>query len=215
MAATLGTAPLLAHHFDTISLSGLPANLVAMPAVAATMWLGMLAAAVGQLTAVAPLVEPALALSSALGWLNGLCLSFIEAVAMRFAEAPGAAVELPLATPWAVALAYAALAAAAVPAIAVAPRLEPWVTSGRAAFRRLPAARRRPLLAIGAAMTLAGCAGMLAPPGPPSELTVSYLDIGQGDATLVQSPEGGAILFDGGPPEGGVVRQLERAGSSA
>jgi competence protein ComEC len=212
VAATIGTAPLLAHHFETISLSGLPANVVAMPAVAATMWLGMLAAAVGQLTVLPSLGEPALALATVLGWLNSLCLAFIEAVARRFAEAPGAAVALPLATPGAVALAYAAIAAAVVATIAATPRLEPLVTTGRAAFRRLPAARRRPLVAIAAAFGLIGCAAALAPPAPPAELTVSYLDVGQGDATLVQSPEGGAILFDGGPPEGRVVRQLERAG---
>ena len=212
VAATIGTLPLLGHHFGTVSLSGLPANVVAMPAVAATMWLGMLGAAVGQLTALAPLVEPALALATALGWINALCLDFIEAVARQFAEAPGAAVALPLATPGAVALAYAAVAVVVVAVVSISPRLEPWFTTRRAAFRRLPARRRRPLLAIGAVLMLVGCARALSPPGPPSELTVSYLDIGQGDATLVQSPEGGAILFDGGPPEAGVVRLLERAG---
>jgi len=64
VAATIGTAPLLAHHFGTVSLSGLPANVAAMPAVAATMWLGMLAAAGGQLAA-APVLDPlALALAA-------------------------------------------------------------------------------------------------------------------------------------------------------
>ncbi len=212
VAATIGTGPLLAHHFGTVSLSGLPANVVAMPAVALTMWLGMLAAALGQLTALSALAEPVHGLATALGWVNGLCLSFIEAVARRFAEAPGAALALPLDTPLTVALAYATIAAAVLGAVAVAPRLEPWTTSARAALRRLPARRRRPLAALGLVLVLAGCARALSPPAPPSELTVSFLDIGQGDATLVQSPEGGAILFDGGPPEGGIVRQLERAG---
>jgi competence protein ComEC len=133
VAATVGTAPLLAHHFDTVSLSGLPANLVAMPAVAATMWLGMLVAAVAQLTAVPALAAPALALATLLNKLNGLCLAFVEAVARRFADAPGAAVELPLATPAAVVQVYVAIAAVAIAAIRLAPRLEPWVTSARAA----------------------------------------------------------------------------------
>src|SRR5829696_1440486 len=212
VAATIGTAPLLAHHFGTVSLSGLPANVAAMPAVAATMWLGMLAAAVGQLAA-APVLDPlALALATLLGRLNGLCLAFVEAVAERFAAAPGAAVELPLAHPGAVAGAYAAIAAVAVLALRGAPRVEPWVTSARAAFRRLPAARRRPLMALGAALVALASMAALAPPGPPSEPTVSFLDVGQGDATLVQSPEGGAVLFDGGPPEAGVARLLRRRG---
>jgi competence protein ComEC len=213
VAATIGTAPLLAHHFGTVSLSGLPANVVAMPAVAVTMWLGMLGAAIGQLADAPPLLaEPALALASLLSLPNGLCLAFIEGVAARFAEAPGAAVVLPLDRPAAVAVAYAAIAAATFLTVKLSPRLEPWVTSGRAAFRRLPARHRGPVVAGAAAVVALGSLRMLAPPAPPSELTVSYLDVGQGDATLVQSPDGGAILFDGGPPEGQVVRLLRHAG---
>jgi len=44
------------------------------------------------------------------------------------------------------------------------------------------------------------------------ETVVDFLDIGQGDATLIQPPDGTAVLFDGGPPEGGVTRLLRRAG---
>ena len=43
-AATVATAPLMAHHFDSFSLAALPANLLALPAVAPAMWLGMLSA---------------------------------------------------------------------------------------------------------------------------------------------------------------------------
>ena len=42
VAATIGTAPLLAFHFEQVSLASLPANLLAAPAVAPIMWLGML-----------------------------------------------------------------------------------------------------------------------------------------------------------------------------
>ena len=49
VAATLATAPLMAHHFERFSVAALPANLLALPAVAPVMWLGMLAAAAGQL----------------------------------------------------------------------------------------------------------------------------------------------------------------------
>ena len=51
VAATLATAPLLAHHFGSVPLAGLPANLLALPAVAPAMWLGMVKAALGQLRA--------------------------------------------------------------------------------------------------------------------------------------------------------------------
>src|SRR5262249_45613043 len=49
LAATLGTAPLLAFHFAELSLVSLPANMLAAAAIAPIMWLGMLAAAIGQL----------------------------------------------------------------------------------------------------------------------------------------------------------------------
>ena len=39
----------MALHFEQVSLVSLPANLLAAPAVAPVMWLGMLAAAAGQL----------------------------------------------------------------------------------------------------------------------------------------------------------------------
>src|SRR4029453_3649178 len=37
--------------------------------------------------------------------------------------------------------------------------------------------------------------------GPPAELTMRVLDIGQGDAILITSPAGATILVDGGPDD--------------
>ena len=48
IAATLGTAPLIALHFERLSLVSLPANVLAAPAVAPVMWLGTIAGALGQ-----------------------------------------------------------------------------------------------------------------------------------------------------------------------
>ena len=85
VAATAGTLPLLALHFEQVSLVSLPANLVAAPVVAPLMWLGMVAAAVGQLSA------PAAALVNA---PNLFCLGFLESVASAAAALPHAAVPL-------------------------------------------------------------------------------------------------------------------------
>ena len=41
VAATIATAPLIALHFGRVSLVGLPANVLAAPAVAPVMWLGV------------------------------------------------------------------------------------------------------------------------------------------------------------------------------
>jgi competence protein ComEC len=44
--------------------------------------------------------------------------------------------------------------------------------------------------------------------GPPRSLTVRFFDVGQGDAALLTSPGGVAILVDGGPEPGQVATEL-------
>ncbi|HEX8745473.1 MAG TPA: ComEC/Rec2 family competence protein [Thermoleophilaceae bacterium] len=81
-----------------------------------------------------------------------------------------------------------------------------------AAWRRAGLRRRIAVLAaLGTALALAWhhAAG---PAAPPEDLTVSFLDVGQGDATLIQDGAGAAVLFDAGPPEARTYRLLRRAG---
>lgn len=41
-------------------------------------------------------------------------------------------------------------------------------------------------------------------------LTVSFLDIGQGDAIFIEAPSERQVLIDGGPADGGILRKLSR-----
>ena len=179
VAATIGTAPLIALHFGQTSLFSLPANLLAAPAVAPVMWLGMAAATIGQ-------VSPAAATPFTL--LAGYPLAFVAWVGDTAAGLPHAALSV---SPGLVALACLA----AVVAIAV------------------PAARRPRSVAAAAAV---GIALVVSQPsaralGRPDGLRVTFLDIGQGDATLIQD-HATSVLVDTGPPEGGVVARLRHAG---
>jgi competence protein ComEC len=181
-AATVGTAPLLALHFSRLSIVSLPANLVAAPAVAPVVWLGTLSGLVGQVGAAGRGVAEL---------LNGAAafpLGFVGWVAHAAASAPHASVAVALGGPVAVVAAYAGLGLLVVS----------------------PAARG---LAAGAlaALGIAAAWQRAHPPGPPRDLTVSFLDIGQGDATLVQhGPR--SILVDTGPPDGPVLDRLRAAG---
>jgi len=186
-AATFGTAPLIAMHFERLSLVSLPANLLAAPAVAPVMWLGTIAGALGQ---VAPaLAAPFAALAALpLGYLTWLADA---AAAFSFAE-------LVVASPGVVGVIgiYAVAAAALL------------------TWRRLPRRGRRAAsaaLVVGAVGVVAALAVGHGPGRPPPDLTISFLDVGQGDATLIQHGDAG-VLVDTGPPGGPLLARLRRAG---
>ncbi|MGH2677646.1 MAG: ComEC/Rec2 family competence protein, partial [Actinomycetota bacterium] len=48
--------------------------------------------------------------------------------------------------------------------------------------------------------------------GPPASLTVTFLDVGQGDAAVVQTPDGATVLVDAGPEEQQVAAELAALG---
>ena len=85
---------------------------------------------------------------------------------------------------------------------------------GRGA-RASSCARARPLVVLGAVLAVAlgavlsrtQAAGLAAPAG----LRITFLDVGQGDATLIQWRRS-AILVDTGPPDGPVLARLRHAG---
>jgi competence protein ComEC len=206
VSATLATAPLLAHHFGSVPLAGLPANVLALPAVAPAMWLGMLKIALGQAGGLGH------AAADALGAAAGLPVAYIARLAERFADLPGGQLTLPLASPAALLGAYAVLGAATVVAARLSRPLAGYLPERAARWRRLPRSHRLALATAAALALLAAAAPALDGPDPPGRLTVRFLDVGQGDATLIQHPGGTAVLFDGGPPGAGVARLLRKAG---
>ncbi len=198
IAATVATAPLMAHDFERISLTTLPANVLALPAIAPAMWLGMLVGGAGQL----PFVPVA-----PLNAVNQLVLAYIEQVAHWFGSPGWATAPVRLAGVVAVVAAYAAVVSAM------------WLGL-RAAERR---GRTRPRWRPGRAAALAGVAVLLALAGswarhgaPASSqsnaLRVSILDVGQGDAILLRPPGSDPVLVDGGPPGDGITDLLAAHG---
>jgi competence protein ComEC len=206
LAATLATAPLIAFHFDSVPLAGLPANLLALPVVPIAMWAGMVQCGLGQM----PIGESA---SEAVGRVAGPALAYLDWLARTFAELPVARLALPLDGAPELALGYGVLGMV----VAVVRR---WGRRDRAErggelagrIRRMSAVRRLVLVGGLAALPVTAVAVLVRSPAPPDRLTVRFLDVGQGDATLVQHPDGTAVLFDGGPPEARTVRLLRDAG---
>jgi competence protein ComEC len=178
------TSPILWLDFRRVPLWTVIANVLAEPAVAPLLGLGLAAALI------APVLPSA---AAALAWLAGWPAAWIAFCARLVARFPGAQTSSVLVP--------AALAAAALLAVVVA---------------RLPRWRRRlALTALTAAVPVLVAAWWLrAGPAPyeaPVGLRVTFLDVGQGDAELLEVPQG-ALLVDTGPPEAKVARQLERMG---
>lgn len=196
IAATLGTAPLIALHFERLSLVSLPANLLAAPAVAPVMWLGTVAGSLGQ-------VAPPLA--AGVADIAALPLGYLTWLAEHAAALPFAEIELPSPGTWLTVAIYAAAAVAALCWRASAA----W-RSERA--RDSPRPRlRRGCVALALAAVVAGLASTMRAPRPPQDLTVTFLAVGQGDATLIQHGRA-AVLVDTGPPGGPILKLLRAAG---
>jgi competence protein ComEC len=205
IAATLATAPLIAFHFEAVSTTTLFANLLALPAVAPAMWLGMLTAAAGQVPGLP--VEP-------LGAANAMLLAYIAQVAAWCGRPSWAYLHVHLGL-GGLAASYVVLAGAVISAIRLGHRRR------IARARRGAATRRRggwgPGLAAAAVMLAALVLlrpgpGADAAPSPPAGLRVSVLDVGQGDAILLQPRDAPALLVDGGPPGDDLLAKLRGAG---
>ncbi|HEY2334206.1 MAG TPA: ComEC/Rec2 family competence protein [Solirubrobacterales bacterium] len=220
IAATLATAPLIAFHFGTVSTATLAANLLALPAVAPAMWLGMLAAAAGQV--------PGFPVSL-LNAIDARLLAYIAQVAIWCGRPSWAYAHVQLGMTGLIA-SYLILATAAVGAptllrrhrIAALKRGRVAAVDGpisahiggfsarRRAFRRIVAAVGVGLVALLLAWAGRGAGADAA--GPVPGLRVSVLDVGQGDAILLQPAGTPAVLVDGGPPGDGLEAKLRSAG---
>ena len=203
IAATLGTAPLMAMHFGQVSLAALPANLLAAVAVAPVMWLGMLAAAAAQ-------VDPVLATPFTVA--AAPLLAFVEWIAHTMARAPAASIPVRLGSPIGLALTYAVLGGTIIAARAAWRRASGWRTRGDP-WIRPPRTAVAVVVAIPAGLALFAAAVETGSVDPPArgELLVSFLNVGQGDATLLRR-DGVAVLVDTGPPDGPILERLAEAG---
>jgi competence protein ComEC len=182
-ACGLATAPILWLHFGAIPVYSVAANALAAPVVAPLLGLALAAAA---LHGVLP--EAA----GALVWADSWLAAYLAFCARSVGGLPYAQVT----SVEALAL-LAGLAAALGVLLAVR-----------------TARLRRAAALIGLALVLV--VAWRSAPGdealpPPQGLRITALDVGQGDAILLQVPEG-AVLVDQGPPEGDVAGQLDSLG---
>ncbi|MCX5860330.1 MAG: DNA internalization-related competence protein ComEC/Rec2 [Proteobacteria bacterium] len=169
LAAALGTFPLVARYFNMVSLVSVPANLVLVP------WLSFLSLPLGLLGGFLHFLFPETArfILDVAAWITGLSLGVVR----FFSHLPGAWFRVTTPTLLEVGLLYLAVLAGANLKRSRWPKLV------------LPAAL---------ALLVLDQAYWMIKPQFQRDLRVTILDVGQGDAILVELPFGKRVLLDGG-----------------
>ena len=186
-AAWLASQPLVAWHFQIINPATILLNLLLVPIFGVILLGGFLALIVEMLGV--PMISVAAA------WVSGSMAWVLDAFSESAARFPGSWVHFPSPPAWALVVYYALLALVALgPSI----RLR----------RRYPAAALLVLIAL--------LIGREALPARPDSAQLIVLDVGQGSAALVRSPEGHSALIDIGsvsvrPPRDVVIPYLVRS----
>lgn len=175
LLAGAGTFPLIAGYFNLVSLVQVPANLLLVPVI------GFVCLPLGLLSLASWSLFPALAgfLLTLAGGLAALCTRYIQWLT-----------DLPFAWSYLPALTFVDLAAAYT------------VTAAGfcvSYFKKTAPAAAAVIVLLAGVYSIT----MMLPPRIDDRMTVTVLDVGQGNAALIQTVEGKQILVDGGGFSGG------------
>ena len=198
--ATLATLPLIAFYFQRVPTVGIPATILALLAIpfvlvtsAASGIAGVASSGAGQV----------------LGWVAWVPLEYVLRLVDLISRVPGSTVSVP---PFSGSLVWAYYGAFALVILRpVGPR-GLWerfhrtvaTLQERAGREGTPLARLRfplgtYLVAVVGLAVLTAFLWYHLVTGPDGKLHVHFLDVGQGDGTLIVTPEGGQVLVDRGP----------------
>jgi competence protein ComEC len=203
LAATIAVWPVVAHYFGIVSPVGPLATFLALPALPGIIVTGALAGLIGLVF---------LPIAQGIGWLAWLFSWYMLLVVNGFASLPISAIEVGSVGTTVIVAYYSVLAAA----IWLSSNRQRWddrvsqatsrvksgVSKSTDFFSRLPKRWVMPPLLIIAILTSVVAATM-----PNDKLRVSFLDVGQGDAILIQKGNQ-QVLIDGGPSPQALTLEL-------
>jgi competence protein ComEC len=176
--------PLIAYYFGIVSLVAPLATFLALPALPGIIITGALAAGVGII---------ALPVAQVVGWLAWLFASYMLAVVTGMAAFPLSSIDTGIIDARLV-WAYYAVIAGIIWLYHRRPKLSAVGAPAINFVERLPKKWLLPPLLVVAVLSTTFAVSL-----PDDNLHVSVLDIGQGDAILIQTPGHQDILIDGGP----------------
>ena len=198
VAATLATLPLLAFHFERVSLVGILATPLILPALPLALVL-YAATAVAGLAAALP--------AQIIGLLSWAVGGYVALVVGLIARLPAASVEVGRIAPYIVWGYYGALVLFASRG-AVRRALARLAAACRAGVANALGGVRVPWWANALALAVAALLWAAALLRPGDVLEVVFVDVGQGDAAYISTPLNRQIVVDGGPGRLDMVRFL-------
>jgi competence protein ComEC len=180
LAAQVLTLPLMMAYFGQLSLISLPANALILPAQPGVMIWGGLATLAGMVVPV---------IGQLFGYIAWLFLAYTIGLVRLFAAVPGAAVPIQISLPGIIVI-YALIMG-----ITWLAKQEPERRAGITAVLRQNFSQQAALsLSIVTAVLAVGWRVTQ----PDGKLHILFFEVGQGDATFIQTPNGRQILVDGG-----------------
>ena len=195
LAAIVAVWPLVAYNFRVVSLVALPATFFSLPALPAII-------VTAALVAFAGLFAPLLA--QVLGWLAWLFLSYLLLVIRGFDALPYSSLEVTTVFSWQV-WGYYIVFAVAVALVSRRKQLIDSFSRLASGVKEMAGNMAKPWLRfskkwlIPPLLIIAILVWSVVLTMPDDKVHVSFLDVGQGDAILIQTPAHQNILIDGGP----------------
>jgi competence protein ComEC len=195
ISALIGIGPLIVYYFGVIPILSIPATIFILPVLPLIIVTTALLGIIG-------LWVPFLAMI--IGWFDWLFISYLLLIIRIFDALPLASIELKITEPWQVWCYYIVLLIILV----IAGNWERFKTLMKSVITTLQSLLNNlyklstgvPVKWILAVLTvITALVWITIFTLPDNKLHVSILDIGQGDAILIQTPSHQNILIDGGP----------------
>jgi competence protein ComEC len=185
LAAQLAVGPILLYHFGEVSILATLSNILVLPLVPAVMALAMLSSVLG---------AAGLPLAGALMRAAGFLAQGILVVARTLARPSWASLRI-----YPFPLLYMAI-------------YYPALTIALLARGRLKRPGMAVLVVMLTAALLTGVTLPIHPLGADMGMRITFVDVGQGDAILLQAPSGATVLIDGGMEDWVLATDLRSRG---
>lgn len=186
IGAQIGVMPVMVCYFHQLSLITVIANLLVTGAIFPLMIIGVLMSVAGRTVPSAAHI---------LSFFAHALLAFIIRTAATLADLPFASVYVGSPPALTVAFYYLSMIALCI------------------YFKKKKKSISFVALALVGLLLLAAFMGCQAVrETPPAGLRIVFVDVGQGDAALIQTEDGGNVLIDGGPEPDSVTETLDRYG---